>query len=295
MTAHASPPPDFDAVWDYGDAAATAAKFREFEAKADAQSLDYQLQLKTQIARTFSLRSKFAEAHALLDEVEAALTDETTRIARVRYLLERGRTLHSTGRKKDARTTFVHAWMLAQELGEDFYAVDAAHMVAITGPDEAMQWNRRALDLARASEDDRARNWQGSLLNNMGWSWFDRGDFASALATFEEALAFRREQGEQEPIRIARWCVARTRRALGRVEEALAEQQALHGEVDASSAPDGFTLEEIAECLHALGREDEARPWFGKAHEALRADPWFAANEAERLARLARLAQPPRP
>jgi len=289
-----SSPPDFDASWDYGDPAATEAKFREFEARAGEQSLEYQLQLATQIARTFSLRSKFDEAHALLDTVEAALTEETP-VARIRYLLERGRTHNSAGTKRDARAAFVHAWMLAQEAGEDFHAVDAAHMVAIADPAEAMKWNEKGLAVARASTDERAQNWKGSLLNNVGWTKFERGDHEAALATFQEALAFRREQGKADSIRVARWSVARTWRALGRLDEALEEQQTLHAEATAAGSPDAYTSEEIGECLHALGRTDEARPWFAKAHEGLSADPWMVANEAERLARLAQLAQPPKP
>ncbi|MCP4872234.1 MAG: tetratricopeptide repeat protein [Proteobacteria bacterium] len=289
VSVKASSPPDFDAVWNYGDPAATEAAFREFEAKAADQSLEYRLQLQTQIARTHSLRAQFDEAHAVLDEVEKALTDATP-VAQVRYLLERGRTHNSSGNTKDARAAFVHAWMRAQEIGEDFHAVDAAHMVAIADPSEAMQWNERGLELARASKDERARNWKGSLLNNVGWTHFERGDYDKALATFEEALAFRKEQGKAGPIKVARWTVARTWRAQGKLAEALSEQQALLKE--SGDKPDPYTWEEIAECLHALDRTDEARPWFAKAHEALSADPWMVANEAERLARLAQLAQP---
>lgn len=294
VSVKASSPPDFDASWNYGDPAATEAAFRRFEANAGEQSLEYRLQLQTQIARTHSLRSQFDEAHAVLDAVEAALTDATP-VAHVRYLLERGRTHNSAGNTKDARAAFVHAWMRAQELGEDFHAVDAAHMVAIADPGEATQWNLRALEVARASSDPRAQNWKGSLLNNMGWTHFDAGRYDEALTTFEEALAFRKSQGKDAPIRVARWTIARTWRAQGKLAEALAEQEALHAAAVASGSPDPYTQEEIAECLHALGRTEEARPWFARAHEALSADPWMVANEAERLARLAQLAQVPVP
>ncbi len=289
VSVNASTPPDFDALWDYGDPAATEAKFREVQGKNDEQSLDYRLQLATQIARTHSLRSQFDEAHALLDDVEKALTDDTG-IARVRYLLERGRTFNSAGDKQRARALFVHAWLLAQELGEDFHAVDAAHMVAIADPGEAMKWNQDALELAEKSADERARNWRGSLYNNIGWTHFDAGKYDEALAIFERALAFRKEQGKAGSIRVARWCIARTWRAQGKLEEALAEQRKLHEEATAAGAPDPYTLEEIAECLHALGRTEEARPFFAQAHAELSKDAWMVANEADRLARLEQLA-----
>jgi hypothetical protein len=36
---------------------------------------------------------------------------------------------------------------------------------------------------------------------------------------------------------------------------------------------DGYVFEEIAECLLALGRDDEARPSFARAYELLSRDP----------------------
>ena len=81
--------------------------------------------------------------------------------------------------------------------------------------------------------------------------------------------------------------MARALRSLGRVDEALAAQQALHTELAAANAkPDGFVCEEIAECLVALGRAVEARPWYAQAHAALVQDPWFVEAEPARLARM---------
>jgi len=45
-------------------------------------------------------------------------------------------------------------------------------------------------------------------------------------------------------------------------------------------------FEEIAENLAALGKLDEAKPYFGKAVAELRKDDWFVKNEAARLANL---------
>lgn len=288
MTAAAADHPPFDDLWDYGDPEATEAKFREVLVRPDGQTLDFMLQLKTQIARTYSLRGKFDEAHALLDEVEQALPPPDS-VARVRYLLERGRTFNSAGDKDRARALFMHAWLMAGTLGEDFHAVDAAHMIAIADSDAAMDWNMKALELAEASSDERAQGWKGSLYNNIGWTHHDAGQFEEALAVFERALVFRKEQGEADRTRVARWCIARTWRSLGRVEEALAEQRLLLAEAEAVDEPHGYTLEEIAECLHALERTDEAKPWFARAYATLAEDPWMMTNEADRMARLAQL------
>jgi tetratricopeptide (TPR) repeat protein len=162
-------------------------------------------------------------------------------------------------------------------------------MVAIVvRDDEALRWNQRALDLARTSSDPDARRWEGSLCNNIGWTYHGRGDYARALELFEAALRARREQGKPDDVRVARWCIARCLRSLERVEEALAIQRELEAEVDQLDDPDGFVYEEIAECLDALGRSAEARPYFRRAHELLAKDPWLAGSEPERLERLQR-------
>ncbi|HSN34070.1 MAG TPA: hypothetical protein VLU41_15380, partial [Ideonella sp.] len=54
-----------------GDPAASEARFRA--ALAGAKSEDERLELRTQIARTFSLRGRFAEAERELDAIEPRL------------------------------------------------------------------------------------------------------------------------------------------------------------------------------------------------------------------------------
>ena len=83
---------DFNKLWNYSNPLETREKFlRVLDEKKESESLDYILQLKTQIARTYSLRAEFEQAHTVLDEVEKKLNSDTL-IAHVRYYLERGRT-----------------------------------------------------------------------------------------------------------------------------------------------------------------------------------------------------------
>jgi tetratricopeptide (TPR) repeat protein len=282
----------FDELWDFDDPAGTEAKFRRLLDGAGAGAdPSMRLQVRTQIARALGLQKKYDEARAVLDAVELEL-DGADAVVRVRWLLERGRVANTSGKKQEARPLFEEAWRLGREIGADGFAVDAAHMVAIVAaPDEAVAWNERALDLARSSAEPRARRWRGSLLNNLGWTYHGLGRFEQAHALFEEALAFRLEQGDAGPVRIARWCVARALRSLGRVEEALAAQHALLAAHDSAGSSDGFVHEEIAECLAALGRGTEARPFFAKAFELLSQDPWLPRDEPERLERLRREGQ----
>jgi tetratricopeptide (TPR) repeat protein len=277
--------PDFDAQWDFGNPAATEQMFRSILAQQQDAPLDYRLALRTQIARTFSLRRKFDEAHALLDEVERELTDDG--VPRIRYLLERGRTLNSSSRPLEARPLFVRAMELARAQHQDRLAIDAAHMVAITlKGQQALDANLEALALAEASTQEGGRKWKGSLYNNIGWSYHDLGDYQRALEYFEKGVEFRRQEGKPGPLHIARWAVARALRSLGRFEEALARQR----ELTSDAGNDPYVEEEIGECLLALGRDDEARSHFARAYDVLKDDAGLQQSAPERLARLAMLA-----
>jgi len=275
---------DIESFWEYSDPAASEQRFRQ---ALDSAGGDERLELLTQIARSYGLRDRFEEAHQLLDEVESQLAGAGPR-PRLRYLLERGRTCNSGGDREKARTLFVQAWEGAQSGGQEGLAVDAAHMVAIThsGTPEAVEWNERGLGIARGSQDTKARALVPAMLNNSAWDLFDMGRFDEALAWFEQAREEWIERGQPRQIHIARWAVGRCLRALERPAEALEIQQALEAEDEAAGAADGFVYEEVAENLAALGRSDEARPYFAKAADELGKDEWFAKNEAARLASL---------
>ncbi len=287
-------PPDFDAWWDYGDAAGTEAKFAELLPRAK-QSGDesYYAQLLTQIARTQGLQRRFEEAHETLDTVLAMLSDDMV-VARIRYLLERGRIYNSSGEPEESKPLFLEAWELGVANKEDFYAVDAAHMLGIVEPPEKqLEWNEKAIELAEKSASPRARNWLGSLYNNTGWSYHDLKQYDRALEMFEKALEFQQQKKDEEGVRIAKWTIARTYRSLGRIEEALQMQTELKREFEEKGIQqDGYVFEEIGECLLLLNRQEESRQYFDRAYELLSQDPWLVANEPERLERLKELAAP---
>lgn len=285
-------------LWDFDDPAGSEARFRAAcENEPDATTA---LELMTQVARAQGLQRKFDEAHATLDAVERGLAvlprDSDLAPPRVRCLLERGRACNSAGDPGAARPHFQEAWDEACLAHLDALAVDAAHMLAIVSPpDEAMEWNGKAIALAEGSAEPAARAWLGSLHNNIGWALHERGDFEQALGSFRRALQYRLDQGKPREIRVAHWCIARALRSLGRIDEALAIQQDLHAQWQAAAArcephaSDGYVREEIGECLLALGRADEACGHFEAAHAILSADPSLTAREPERLRRLARL------
>jgi len=195
----------------------------------------------TQVARALGLQKRFSEADSLLDSLNAATPELATRIA-----LERGRVQNSSGQPGLARPFFESALAEASAAGLEHLAVDAIHMIAIVAPaDEQDELNRRALLMASSAADPRARQWRASLLNNMGWSAFDRGDYSDALSLFDDALSARLEQGKVGDIQVARWSIARTLRAMGRIDEALEIQRALAKEHRQAGTADPYVDEEI--------------------------------------------------
>jgi tetratricopeptide (TPR) repeat protein len=278
-----------DALWDYDKPALSEERFRAELAKWPAASAAAQ-EASTQIARSLGLQRKFTEAHALLDGIEPRLAGLPTHV-RVRYLLERGRVFNSSGARERAVPFFAEALKLSQEDKDEFYAVDAAHMLGIVAPPaERLSWNLKALSLAEAATDLRARNWRASLYNNIGWTYFDDGNPATALEYWQKALTARMAMGNPRSTRVAKWTVARGYRGVGRLDDAEAAQKSLAQELEQAGETDGYVYEELAEIALARGDAKGARPWAAKAHVALKDDPWLAANEAPRLARLAAVA-----
>ena len=285
-------PPDIDALWDYGDPAASEARFQALLARMGEEApAAFQAELLSQIARSHGLRADFDSARRWLDEGEARCRTAEARgeevaPARTRLLLERGRCLNSGGDPAGSVPLFQAALATAEAAGLEHLACDAAHMLGIALPgEEGLAWNRRTIAMAEAARDPRARRWLGALYNNTGWSLHHLGRFDEALELFDRGLAFREAQDPAgRAARIARWCRARCLRSLGRLEEALAEQRTLlaaGGEQD-----DGFVHEELGELLLALGRPDEARGHFARAHALLSRLTGLETLDEGRLARM---------
>jgi ADP-ribose pyrophosphatase YjhB (NUDIX family) len=173
---------DFDQLWNFNNPQETEQAFRQLLSVATTSGhIDYYLQLLTQIARTQGLQQQFEAAHATLNEVSKDLNKVSKRTL-IRYLLERGRVYNSSGEVHQSKPIFTEAWEIAQQSGEDFYAIDAAHMLAIVEtPEQQIAWNERALLLAEQSKDPKAQKWLGALYNNLGWTYHDQKDYDKAL------------------------------------------------------------------------------------------------------------------
>lgn len=264
---------DVRELWDFGDPAGSEARFREALETAEG---DWHRELSAQLARSLGLQKRFDEGHRVLDGLNDVIGRPQTR-GDACLLLERGRLYNSSGKLDGAIASFERA----AETDIADLRIDALHMIAIADPARSREANEQALAEANASDDPRAQRWKASLLNNLGWAYHASGEFDRALTCFLEAVVLREEMGAPGPLLIARWCVARALRSLGEHESAMVILAEL-----SSGDPDGYVAEEIAENLLALGKPDDARPWFRLAAELLAED---LAGDPERLARLVEL------
>jgi tetratricopeptide (TPR) repeat protein len=280
---------DIDALWDYNQPAVSETRFRD---ALKTESGDDALELETQLARTFSLRREFTQAHALLDTVQRRMSEKTRPAVRVRYLLERGRTFRSANEAVKARPLLLEAWQIADREKLTLLAIDAAHMMGIVeAGDEAQRWNERAMALAMSSNMPRAIRWRGSLANNMGHTERERGNLDAAMKHFQASLTAFQLTRSASQIRTAKWQIANVMRMLKRYDEALAMQLAIEIEAAEAAEPDGYVFEEIAEIYLVKNEPAKAKPYFAKAVEALSKDAWFAENDNDRLARMKQLAR----
>lgn len=270
---------EIDALWTIDDPSSGLKKLKEalidFPGSSD--------EIHTQICRSLGLQRKFQDGWDELAKVSAT----TTAIVKVRVQLESGRLKNTAGDQASAKPYFESALRLAEKGHFDYYAVDAAHMLAIvTKSDESIKWNEAALKMAAKSHDARTKRWRGSLLNNLAWAYHDMGDYSKALGKFQEAEAFQKRNGDPVSYRISKWAVARCFRSMKRYQDAVAILEEL-----VKYPEQGYVSEELGEDLLALGRPEDAKPHFKTAYELLSGDPYMREHESARLNRLNKLGE----
>jgi tetratricopeptide (TPR) repeat protein len=288
QTTYSTAPADFDKLWDHSNPAATEQKFRELLSETE-RSADrtYRLCLLTQIARTQGLQSKFDDAHATLDRVEKDLKERNDPLVHVRYLLERGRVLNSSGRPAEALPRFAEAVQVGREAKQPRLEVDAIHMVAIAESEPQKRIEAGLRGVARAKELNEI-GWLHALYNNLGEEYRALKQYDRALECFSGIIEAEKQLGRPvESYKYARVDEAKMLRLLGRPQESLDRMRQLE---TGPRSTDAFVLEEIGEALLALGRTDEATPCFRTAYALLKKVGWLKQYEPHRLERLKDLA-----
>lgn len=162
-----------------------------------------------------------------------------------RYLGVRGRFEWKDGDNETATLTFREMFDFCEhhELWER--AVDAAHMVALTGnPDEKFEWAVKGIEMAERGE---MTGWLGPLWNNLGWDYVDAERYDEALDALVKAREYHYMGDRELPKLIADYSVAHVIRLVGELDRAEREMK---------------TVFDWAERLHGEGERD-AVEWMG--------------------------------
>ena len=199
-------PARLDELWDFSNPAASAQRFRDEKAEGTARA-----ELQTQLARALGLAGDTSGADAVLDAITSGEP-----VVRIRVALERGRLFNSAGRPAEALPLFSEALDIAEAAGEDFLAVDAAHMLAIADEEHSGEWAARGIQMVAASTDARTKRWAIALHNNLGWLHHDAGLFEEALAEFELAAEAATSHGSAQQQQWASEAIAEALQSLGR-------------------------------------------------------------------------------
>ena len=268
---------DLSSLWDFSRPDVSEQRFRAALLTASA---DEALILRTQIARSLGLRRDFERAREELRAVAKEL-DRAGAEARTRYFLELGRSYASAAHPAElqtpqarelARSAYRQAIELARTASLDGLAIDAIHMMAFVDTDAAdqLKWAGEALRIVESSTQPAARRWEASIRNNLGHALHQLGRYDEALVQLRQAVAIRERGTSAEATRTAHWMVARTLRAMGRVDEALKIQLRLEREADLAGEPDRYIFEELRLLYASKGEPDRARHYEDRIAAATR-------------------------
>lgn len=286
--------PNYQQYWDFNNPENSELKFLEIMKKAkEVNNMAYYLEVKTQLARTYSLRLQIDKAREILNEVKDELKEEYHR-ARICYYLELGRSYNSNKEPVKACEFFEDAMKLATEYNEENLEIDAIHMLGIAAetPKEQIKWNKLAIQKVEKSENEQVKKWLGALLNNTAWSLHDLGNYEDALNLFQKDYELRKLQKDKETELIAKWNIGRTYRSLNQLEKALKIQLEVQAErKDNGLSVGGYNQEELGEIYLLLNDKQSSKKFFKNAYEILSKDDWISKYEEERLARIRQLSE----
>jgi tetratricopeptide (TPR) repeat protein len=143
-----------------------------------------------------------------------------------RYLGVKGRFEWKKGDNPKATLTFYEMYDYCIEHELFSRAIDAAHMVAITGtPEEQVEWAYKGIKAAELGNED---GWLGPLWNNLGATYWDKAKSEGndkelnekALFCYLKARNYHWKMGSEKSKLIADWAVGSAYRRLGDFEKA---------------------------------------------------------------------------
>jgi tetratricopeptide (TPR) repeat protein len=221
------------------------------------------------IARTYLSLDKKEEGRPWTQKAEK-IANSKEPLGWSRYLGVRGRFEWQDKQLDKATATFkeMYDYCVKQKLYER--AIDAAHMVAITGkPEEQIEWGKKGI---KEAETGNITKWLGPLWNNLGATYEDMGKYKEALEAYQKAREYHYRYGNEKNKLVADWAVGHAYRLNG--DNAQAEKWFLPvlawcrkiGETEF----EGLSNRELGEIELSKSNPDSALSYFSRAEEKLK-------------------------
>jgi len=177
---------------------------KAFKIAEDENNIDVQTEALAQIARVFLINNDLENGRIWLEKA-ASLADSTMPLGWSRYMGVKGRLLWQEDKKPEATRLFMEQYEYCSHHKLHERAIDAAHMVAITGDHrQQIEWGHKGI---KEAEEGGITSWLGPLWNNLGATYEDMGKYDSSLQAYLKAREYHYLTGTDANKMIADWAV----------------------------------------------------------------------------------------
>ena len=223
------------------------------------------------VARTYLITGKKEEGRPWIDKAKDLANPEQP-MGWSRYLGVRGRFEWQDDEKDKATKTFKEMYDYCSTNKLHSRAIDAAHMVAITGSLETqVEWGLKGI---KEAEEGNVTGWLGPLWNNLGATYEEMNEYEKSLDAYQKAREYHWLHGDEMNKLIADWAVGHAFRLAGHHEEAakwIRPVLAWCERIDANEFI-GWSCKELGEIELAKGNNSAALEYFVRAEEKLKAE-----------------------
>jgi tetratricopeptide (TPR) repeat protein len=243
------------------------------------------------IARTYLTTDKKEEGRPWIKKA-AAIASADKPLGWSRYLGVKGRFEWQDKNLEQATTTFKQMYDYCHEYMLFERAIDAAHMIALTGtPDQQIEWGLKGIQEA---ETGNITGWLGPFWNNLGATYEDQHRYQDALEAYRKAREYHWHYGNEKNKLVADWAIGHTERLLGNLDTAaqwLRPVLAWCERIDDIEFT-GLTQQELGEIEFAIGNNQAALGYFQNAAIKLKEagmPDWDSSGYAGLLQKIDRL------
>ena len=209
-----------------------------------------------------------------------------------RYQLVKGRFMWREKQLKESTALFKELYDYCSRHKLYDRAVDAAHMVAITGTHkEQVEWAHKGIKEAEAGD---VTGWLGPLWNNLGATYEEMGQFDSSLEAYTKAREYHYKYGSERNKFIADYAVGHILVKLKKFEEAGQWLQPVLTKCEEAHDDEfvGLTCRDLSDIGAASGNYKEAYELMVRARDLLKAaemDKWDPDGYNQMLDRIDQL------